>query len=437
MARLGPFERAPHVAVAVSGGADSMALTLLAGRWARDQGGTATAITVDHGLRSGSAKEAHTVATWCHDLGLAHVILTWTGAKPASGIQSAARAARYDLLGAWCRENGVLHLLTAHHLEDQAETVLLRLGRESGPEGLAAMPAVSEFPQFRLLRPLLDTPKMALEATLVAANQAWLEDPSNLDPAHTRTRIRTFARRLAEAGVEPQDLAATAAQHAAARAEADDAVAACLAAAAEIHTEGWCTLNPAQLARSDAETARRALARILVAIGGRRYAPRGAKLDRVWAELMDGKLSAARTLGGCRIVPWRKTLLICREPAAAAERISVAGPGEIRWDDRFTLTLSGQSARKANALTITGLAIARLGRAGWSAVAGDAPGLRQTAIPPPVRPSLPALWSGETVIAVPHLGYRRSGAETPPMTLETPVFAPVLPLTKARFGVAK
>ncbi|MEJ2121508.1 MAG: tRNA lysidine(34) synthetase TilS [Alphaproteobacteria bacterium] len=432
MARLGPFERAPHVAVALSGGADSMALALLAGRWTQDEGGAATAITVDHGLRSGSAKEARTVATWCRDLGLAHVILTWAGAKPASGIQSAARAARYDLLGAWCRENRVLHLLTAHHLEDQAETVLLRLGRESGPDGLAAMPAVSEYPQFRLLRPLLDTPKMALEATLVAANQAWLEDPSNLDPAHTRTRVRAFTRRLADAGVEPQDLAATAAQHAAARAETDDAVAAFLASAAEIHAEGWCTLDPVKLASMDPETARRALARILVTIGGRRYAPRGAKLDRVWAELMHGPLSAARTLGGCRIVPWQKTLLICREPAAAREQISVTNPGKIRWDNRFALTLSGQSARKANAFTI-----ARLGRAGWSAVASDAPALRQTAIPPPVRPSLPALWSGETVVAVPHLGYRRSGAESPPMTLEMPVFAPVLPLTKARFGVAK
>jgi len=239
-------------------------------------------------------------------------------------------------------------------------------------------------------------------------------------------------RRLADAGVEPQVLAATAAQHAAARAETDDAVAAFLASAAEIHAEGWCTLDPAQLARTETETARRALARILVTIGGRRYAPRGAKLDRVWAELARGPLSGARTLGGCRIVPWQKTLLICREPAAAREQISVTNPGKIRWDNRFALTLSGQSARKANAFTI-----ARLGRAGWSAVASDAPALRQTAIPPPVRPSLPTLWSGETVIAVPHLGYRCFGAGTPPMALEIPVFAPVLPLTKARFGVAK
>lgn len=432
MARLGPFERAPHIAVAVSGGADSMALALLAGRWARDRGGMATAATVDHGLRPESAEEARTVAAWCRELGLAHVTLAWTGAKPGSGIQSAARAARYDHLGAWCRDNRVLHLLTAHHLEDQAETVLLRLGRESGPEGLAAMPATAEQPHFRLLRPLLDTPRAALEAVLADANQTWLDDPSNLDPAHTRTRLRAFARRLAEAGVQPKDLAAQARRTGEARATSDDAVAAFLASAAEIHAEGWCTLDPIELAKMDPAVTRRALARVIVTIGGRAYPPRGAKLDRVWTELTSGTLTAARTIGGCRIVPWRKTLLICREPAAARERIPVSGPGNIRWDNRFALTLSGQDAPKADLLTI-----ARLGRAGWRAVASEEPAYRKSPIPPPVRPSLPALWSGETVVAVPHLSYRWSGAETPPLTLERPIFAPLAALAKTRFSVAK
>jgi tRNA(Ile)-lysidine synthase len=267
---------------------------------------------------------------------------------------------------------------------------------------------------------------------LVAANQVWLDDPSNLDPAYTRTRLRAFARRLAEAGVPPQDLVASAAQHAKARAETDDAVAGFLAAAAEIHAEGWCILDPIQLAKMDPQITRRALARIIVTIGGRHHQPRSAKLDRVWTELTSGTLSTARTLGGCRIVPWRKTLLVCREPAAARERISATTPGDVHWDDRFTLTLTGQGDPKTSALTI-----ARLGRAGWAAVASKEPALRKTRIPPPVRPSLPALWSDDTVVAVPHLGYRCAGTKTPSLTLEHPVFAPVLPLTKASFSVAK
>ncbi|MDH3234445.1 MAG: tRNA lysidine(34) synthetase TilS [Alphaproteobacteria bacterium] len=432
MARLGPFERGPHLAVAVSGGADSMALALLARRWTQGHHGKATAVSVDHGLRPGSAAEARTVGAWCRALGCAHVTLTWAGDKPASGIQSAARAARYALLGDWCHKNGVLHLLTAHHLEDQAETVLLRLGRGSGPEGLAAMPAIAEAPHYRLLRPLLGTAKPALIATLEAAGQQWLEDPSNLDPAHTRTRLRQFSRRLEQAGVPADDLAAAATDHGLARARSDDAVAELLAASATLHPEGWCALDAARLAGAEPDLMRRALARVIVTVAGRRYPPRGARLDRVCQDLRGGTLRAARTLGGCRIVPKHKSLLVCREPVAAQQRISIAGSGPIRWDNRFTLTLSG-APQPAEPI----LNVARLGRAGWAALTADRPELRSSAIPAPVRPSLPALWAGEALLAVPHLGYRRSDGAEHAFMLESAVFTPLRPLAAARFSVAK
>ena len=140
MAALGHFEARHHIAIAVSGGGDSMALVLLADRWARAQGGRVTALTVDHGLRDGSSREAAQVATWLWGLEIAHTILPWTGPKPKTGIQKAAREARYALMSDWCRGQGVLHLALAHNLEDQAETYLMRLGRGSGGDGLAAMP---------------------------------------------------------------------------------------------------------------------------------------------------------------------------------------------------------------------------------------------------------------------------------------------------------
>ncbi|HUT48697.1 MAG TPA: tRNA lysidine(34) synthetase TilS [Alphaproteobacteria bacterium] len=432
MTRLGPFERAPHLAVAVSGGADSMALTLLAAHWARSQDGGVTAISIDHGLRPESAAEAHKVGAWCGDLGTAHVTLTWTGHKPGSGIQSAARAARYALLGDWCRQNGVLHLLTAHHLEDQAETVLLRLGRGSGPDGLAAMPAIAEAPHYRLLRPLLDISKSALVATLQAARQDWLEDPSNHDPAHTRTRLRQFSHRLEQAGVPADGFATMAASHGQARAQSDDAVAALLAAAATLHPEGWCALDPIRLAEAKPEHMRRALTRVIVTVAGRAYPPRGARLERVCEDLRRGDLGAARTIGGCRIVPTRGSLLVCREPAAARQRLSAAGRGLVRWDNRFTLTLSGTPELAGDHLRV-----ARLGRAGWAALAADRPELRKTAVPAPVRPSLPALWDGEALIAVPNLGYWRSGRAETGLRLGSATFSPSLPLVGARFGVAK
>src|SRR5262245_21437394 len=157
MRPLGPFEAQPRLAVAVSGGSDSLALTLLLHDWARRQRGVLTALTVDHGLRPEAAAEARQVARWLRARGIRHRVLTWRPAGEArrGGLQAAARAARYRLLGAWCRANGVLHLALAHHREDQAETLLLRLARGSGLDGLAAMAAVSEREGVRLIRPLL------------------------------------------------------------------------------------------------------------------------------------------------------------------------------------------------------------------------------------------------------------------------------------------
>src|SRR5205823_2951019 len=152
------FEARPRLAVAVSGGPDSMALLLLADRWARQRGGEAWGLTVDHGLRPESAGEARIVAGWLAARGMAHEILVWSGDKPATGIQEAAREARYALLAGWCRAHGILHLLTAHHREDQAETYLIRRRAGSGVDGLAAMSAVRELPGCRIVRPLLSVP---------------------------------------------------------------------------------------------------------------------------------------------------------------------------------------------------------------------------------------------------------------------------------------
>src|SRR5437763_667593 len=187
---IGGFEAPPLIAVAVSGGPDSMALSLLAARWARQRGGEAWGLTVDHGLRPESGAEARTVAGWLAARAIPHVTLAWTGAKPTSGIQEAAREARYRLLAEWCRTHRVLHLLTAHHREDQAETYAIRRRAGSGPDGLAAMSVVRELSGCRLVRPLLAVPRARLAALLAAEGQPFLRDPSNTNPAFERARLR-------------------------------------------------------------------------------------------------------------------------------------------------------------------------------------------------------------------------------------------------------
>ncbi len=201
MAPLGPFEANPRIAAAVSGGADSLALAVLLHDWARPLGGHITALTVDHGLRPEAAAEARFVARTLEPLGLAHQTLRWRGAKPGANISAAARRARYDLLSRRCEQRGLLHLALGHHLDDQAETFLLRLGRGSGLDGLAAMAPIVELPGLRLLRPLLGLPKVRLEATLRARGLDWIEDPTNRDPAQARARLRQLLPGLALEGL--------------------------------------------------------------------------------------------------------------------------------------------------------------------------------------------------------------------------------------------
>jgi tRNA(Ile)-lysidine synthase len=206
-----PFSDRPIIAIAVSGGPDSTALLWLASRWraSRKSGPALLALTVDHGLRAESRREAESVKRIARELGIAHRILRWSGAKPKTGIQEAARNARYALIAAAVKRAGAAAVLTAHTLDDQAETVLLRLLRGSGPAGLQAMTeraAYPEEPGLSLARPLLRLPKARLIATLRKAGIPFADDPSNRDPKFTRPRLRAIMPVLAAEGLTAERL---------------------------------------------------------------------------------------------------------------------------------------------------------------------------------------------------------------------------------------
>ena len=187
----------PALVLAVSGGPDSTALMVLAARWRRTlkTKPKLVAVTVDHGLRAESKAEAASVARLARKLGIAHRTLRWTGKKPKTGLPQAARLARYRLLGDAARKAGAAHILTAHTLDDQAETVLIRMSRGSGLTGLAAMVRASALPAsgasaLKLVRPLLDIPKSRLIATLKSEKIGFADDATNRDPRFTRARLR-------------------------------------------------------------------------------------------------------------------------------------------------------------------------------------------------------------------------------------------------------
>jgi tRNA(Ile)-lysidine synthase len=403
MAGLGAFESRPLIAVAVSGGADSMALALLCHHWANAQGGRVFALSVDHRLRPESAAELRQVKRWLALHGIAHVSLAWNRVRrPASALQKQARAARYALMTAWCRRRGALHLALAHHAGDQAETVLMRLAR-GGIDGLAGISAIASRDGVRLIRPLLAVEPGRLRATLHAAKQDWIEDPSNSNPAFERVRWRSL---IAPALIG--EIAAAAAAIGRERQRREQAVADLLATA-RIDPAGFLVMPFAGWAAAPAALAERALGRCVIAIAGEDYAPHQESLARLSAELAGGKRGA--TLGGCRILRRRDDLYVFREPAAA-ERLGIRAGGKAMWDGRFEITSAAAGT------------LAVLGEPGWARLPKSR---RPASLPRDCALALPALWRSGRPVSLFLSGNGRNKAR----------FRPGQPLAPCGFTVVK
>ena len=181
---------ADKIAVGVSGGADSLALVLRLSEELKDNNIKIIALTIDHQLRKESRDEAEYVAQLMQRYDIEHHILTWDGDKPVTGIEEAARIARYDLLQKWCKGNGVNVLAIAHHAKDQMETFFLRLQRGSGLYGLCGMSAVVERDGLLIIRPLLNENPEDIKSYLRERQVKWVEDPSNQSDDFLRVRIR-------------------------------------------------------------------------------------------------------------------------------------------------------------------------------------------------------------------------------------------------------
>ena len=302
----------PHIdalAVGVSGGGDSLALMHLLADWAKARGGKPPVVlTVDHGLRKTSAKDARQVAAWAKAAGLPVHVLTWRGAKPKSGIEAAAREARYRLMGDWLRRHGISSLYVGHTLDDQAETFLLRLARGSGLDGLCAMRSLASWPvagfaNLSVARPLLGVTRAELRVYLKTLGQPWLDDPMNDDAGFDRVKIRQAQSALTALGLTPARIAAAASHLSRARTALDGMTEALLACAVQ-KTEGkGLLLDPAALAAAPHEVGLRALAAVLMEVSGNGYRPRFEALERLYQRLVSDELGGGCTLHGCRIGP--------------------------------------------------------------------------------------------------------------------------------------
>ncbi len=398
-ALLTPLGRHAHVALAVSGGPDSIALLILAARWRSSRAGVPrlTVLTVDHGLRPESKAEARLVARLAESFGLPQAVLDWAHDEVRRGaLQEAARAARYGLMTAYCHAHDIAAIVTAHQLDDQAETVLMRLARGSGLDGLAAIPAESRWAGMPVLRPLLDVPKARLVATLEAEGVAFAVDASNDDPRFERARLRRCGDALTRLGLSPEALARSARRLGRARTALDAAAEAHLAAHSRMDAAGFCLLDIEALAAAAEEIGLRALARVIAAVSGRDMPPRLAKLETLLAALKDMP-AKTHTMGGCRFEPLGQDLGVFRETRRTGLPVLPLAPGERGlWDNRFRVALG--------ALEPEPVSVRALGDAGWREARLTSPWL--AALPRFAGATLPACWRGDRLMLVPESSAR-------------------------------
>jgi tRNA(Ile)-lysidine synthase len=284
------------LAVAVSGGADSMALTWLASRWAQANAMPFYAITVDHKLRPDSTAEAHHVHAWLQGQGIHHTVLTWDHTGVCNRLQEKARQARYALLADFCSKHKIDCLLTAHHLHDQWETFMMRLAKGSGLRGLCAMRPCVKTSFGVHVRPLLSVAPHRLRETLAVYHIPFVEDPSNQKRDFARVRLRQLMPILAAEGLTPEALTHTVKD----LQEVDSWIVQEVRGAKHHYWDGSTLKSHALFAQVPPLVVKRLLQEILHEVGGMPYPISRGSLQRLIARMHE-PASRTYTAGRCCI----------------------------------------------------------------------------------------------------------------------------------------
>ena len=412
-AALGP-DFPSDIALAVSGGGDSMAMLTLAHNWTHHWGVRLWVVTVDHGLRPEAAEEAEMVARECAVLGHPHATLRWHW-DGTGNLQDAARRARLSLINRW--RGRIAHVLMAHTLDDQAETFLLRLRRGSGAEGLAAMQPVrradpsgpvAELPDktlsgarpprgdgdtpLAIIRPCLGMRRAELRHYLRTLKGQWVDDPSNDDPGYDRVRMRQLIARLEREGALAAPVLARTAYRMA------RATVALRERAAQVY-DGLCPApelaekRPGEIlfergafGRVETDTQLRLLAAALQFVATAEYRPREAPLEALLDRLLGG---GGGTLHGCTLRTERDHIAISREYAAVMGITARVADGTL-WDGRWNVFRHD----------LRGMTIRALGEDGWAQRSRTA----ACAVPFQVARACPAVFDGDRLMACDALG---------------------------------
>ncbi|QUI59964.1 tRNA lysidine(34) synthetase TilS [Wolbachia endosymbiont of Spodoptera picta] len=331
-----------HIAVAVSGGVDSIVLLHLMTNWAKkNKLSLPIALTVNHGLRSESQKEADFVISYAKELGAKEsFILNWEKQNIKGNIQLQARKARYKLLEEWCKNNNVKCLLVAHHKDDQAETFLLRLERGSGVDGLSSMDYKSFLNGIYIFRPLLNFSRSEIEKYANLHRLKWIEDRSNYDLKYRRTLYRNLLKASDNQEILTERICLTALHMKRAAKALMHYTRLALNDCVNIHDLGYIEIKLDELYKLPEEIALRLLLYSIMAIVNKHYKPRYRSLIAIFNKISQKDSDINCTLSGCKIRKYGGSILIMRESSKIQEiTVHLTLNVPIEWDNRFSCTI--------------------------------------------------------------------------------------------------
>jgi len=429
MSSIGYFEKNPVIAIATSGGGDSMALLLLANEWAISRNGRVISLTVNHQLRTEATDEAQQVAKWCAEYNIEHHILCWEhNAEISSSIHENARTARYRLMNDWCVNNNILHLLLAHHLDDQVETFFFRLARGSSLDGLSCMSAQYVASGVRLIRPFLQINKSRLIETLKFKVQEWIQDPSNFNNQYTRVHIRQQLLELKNETDIKQRARQIIFKFALLRSKLEQILVSQITNNVKIFPEGYGIIAADLFSLMEIHVSIKLLGKIIVALNGNPHPPRHEKLLYFATLIKNNNLNSKYSIGGLlfeRLPDSR--IIIYRETKSLGKTITINSRMPVLWDNRFMVEWRGNTHK-------TELKLQALGSEGLKQIKKNAPHLLNNKPAARILRTLPSLWLLEQLVFVPHINYINNNARVEIDKLNIKFF-PAKPLAGSSFFV--
>ncbi|MCC2646496.1 MAG: mesJ [Rickettsiaceae bacterium] len=395
--KLYPFKRPTTFAVAVSGGADSLALLVLAKKWAEEKNHKIVALTVDHGLRSESAAEAEYVAKICKQSLIEHYTLKWEHSGVTSNIQEAARAARYELLTEFCKSKDILHILTAHHADDKLENFFIRLSRGSGLMGFAEH-NIHYYNSIEILRPFYNFTKDNCYQLLQRNKIKHIEDPSNDSNKYLRSELRGKMQEFFNLNnIEPhlykQRILSSIENLSLAAKTVEQAFTDCLVNSCTIHPEGFAKINLTNYVKFSGEEKLLTLSHILTVISGQSSVPRYDSVKQLYIKIIENN-TIKSTLHGCSIHLSKGSLCIFREYGKnIPEKLPLQNGAY--WDNRYYFSLEEKLR--------DGFYIEQCSDDNFKSLSKA---FKETiTLPPKIIFTLPTIKSIEKLVAIPHINY--------------------------------